>query len=67
MTQRIGNVVIIEEEPEMECELCHTMAETRPYGPGGCRVCFECAMKDEEVTKRNFAKFLDGESAEKLN
>ena len=67
MTQRIGNVVIIEDEPETECELCHKMAETRPYGPGGCRVCFECGMKDEETAIRNFAKFLSGDPAEKLN
>ena len=38
------------------CELCYKYAELRPYGPNGERLCFECAMKDEETTKRKFAE-----------
>jgi hypothetical protein len=60
MTRRIGNVVIIEPEPERVCELCSNIAELRPYGPNGARVCFPCAMKDEEKAKEMFHKFIDG-------
>jgi hypothetical protein len=60
MTKRMGNMVIIEEEPETECELCHKMAETRPYGPNGCRVCFECAMKDKDATEERMDEILFG-------
>lgn len=48
-------------EPEQECELCHKIAETRPYGPNGERVCFQCGMKDEAAAKRQLAKHVFGE------
>lgn len=32
---------------DRKCELCGKVAETRPYGPKGEEVCFECGMKDE--------------------
>ena len=41
-------------EPSGRCELCGAIEETRPYGPGGCQVCFSCGMKDEQETKRQF-------------
>jgi len=61
MTRKIGNVVIIEEEPEGICEICGKKAELRPYGPNGERICFECGMKDEETTMKMSAKILLGE------
>ncbi len=33
-------------EPPSKCELCGKVAETRPYGPNGGRICFECGQKD---------------------
>lgn len=62
MTQRIGNVVIIEEEPEGVCEQCGVLAEeTRPYGPGGIRICFDCGMKDEKGTHERMMYALWGD------
>lgn len=48
-------------EPDRECELCHKVAETRPYGPNGEQVCFECGMKNEKATKRQMSKYIFGE------
>ena len=41
---------------EGECELCGTVAELRPYGPNGERICFKCGMKDEKTTANQFSK-----------
>lgn len=55
---------IIEAEGKQVCELCGKSAETRPYGPNGEEVCFDCGMKDEEAAKRQAYKLLfGGESA----
>lgn len=48
-------------EPDRKCELCGAIEETRPYGPKGERVCFECAMKDKEAAERGFRKLVLGE------
>lgn len=53
---------VIKVEPPMRCELCGKQAETRPYGPQGERVCFECGMKDEKAAKKAMRKLLFGES-----
>jgi hypothetical protein len=62
MTRKIGNIVIIEEEPAGSCEVCGKIAELRPYGPGGRRVCFSGAMKNEEEATRQFLKVLGVET-----
>ena len=46
--------VIIEAEPPALCMDCGKEAETRPYGPGGIEVCFDCGMKDEAEAERRF-------------
>ena len=62
MSKRVGNVVIIENEEPSTCGLCGVLAEeTRPYGPGGKRVCFDCAMKDKEGTERRMGEVLFGD------
>lgn len=61
MSQRIGNVIIIHEEPNSICELCSKIAETRPYGPNGERICYECGMKDKETTEKMMDKVLFGD------
>ena len=58
MTRRIGSVVVVAPEPARTCERCGAVAETRPYGPKGERVCFPCGMKDEPAAERAFAKVL---------
>ena len=61
MSERIGNVVIICPESDMKCELCGKMDETRPYGPMGERICYECGQKDPEMTEKRMAQVLFGE------
>ena len=48
-------------EEDSRCELCGKIDETRPYGPNGERVCFECGMKDPEACKRGMNKYIFGE------
>ena len=43
--------IIIEHTPPATCELCGTVAELRPYGPKGAKVCYQCAMNDPETTE----------------
>jgi hypothetical protein len=50
---------IISEEKPQQCDDCGEIAELRPYGPGGSKVCYECGMKDEEDAKR---QFLEGQT-----
>lgn len=66
MTQRIGNVVIIEDEEDQKCEICGKIAECRPYGPNGKQICFECAQKPEynTIVKKNFKDRLTGKTDE---
>lgn len=47
MTKRIGNVVIIEDEPDKTCARCKRVADCRPVGPNGEQLCFKCATPDE--------------------
>lgn len=58
MTKRIDNLVIIEEEPEQQCDDCGKIAELRPYGPNGSKICFECGQKDEAGTIRRMQEVL---------
>jgi len=55
------NILVIDESKPAKCELCGAEKELRPYGPGGKRVCFNCAMKDEEEAKWQFAKVTSGQ------
>lgn len=50
MSKRVSNIPVIEGEPDFICFMCGKVAETRPYGPNGEELCFECAMKDEKET-----------------
>ncbi len=52
---------VIEQTPPQRCELCSTIAETRPYGPNGEQVCFSCGMKDQAAAKRGFRRLIEGE------
>lgn len=58
MTREIEGGLLIEPQPGEHCEMCHRFAETRPYGPRGERVCFECGMKDPKSAERQFARRL---------
>jgi len=56
---------IIQEEPMQVCELCGVIDETRPYGPNYEQICFECAMKDEETTRKRMTEYVFGASDDK--
>lgn len=60
MTKRVDKVLYIEKEPKQQCDLCGKIAELRPYGPKGECICFDCGMKDEAATSKQFAKRLSG-------
>ena len=51
----------IQKESKKRCELCGKIEETRPYGPNGARVCFDCGMKNEPAAQRRASKYLFGE------
>ncbi len=48
-------------ESDGECKLCGTIAETRPYGPNEEEICFDCAQKNPEITRKQMHRFLFGE------
>jgi hypothetical protein len=51
-------------ELDQVCEACGKIDECRPYGPNGEQICFECAMKDEETTRKKMAEYIFGEKSE---
>jgi hypothetical protein len=64
MSKNVNGIPIIEAEPDLICFQCGKIAETRPYGPNGEEICFECAMKDEETTAKMCGIKLFGDSPE---
>lgn len=56
---------IIEAEPTRRCMACGGgPTETRPYGPGGREICFNCFARMpewEQEAKARFKAHLDGE------
>lgn len=59
-TKIIGEAItqdrVIVRHPDGRCELCGEATETRPYGPDGEDVCFDCGMKDEAAARRAFGE-----------
>jgi hypothetical protein len=55
----VAGAKVLRTQPPGTCEMCGKADELRPYGPGGMRVCFECAMLDEEEAGRQFEKVLN--------
>lgn len=63
--KRQGNALILDrtETPSGTCELCGAGdQEVRPYGPKGEWICFDCAMKDEATTERQFRRVVLGQN-----
>lgn len=56
----VGDAVFIHCESTGKCDLCGVAEETRPYGPNGENVCFDCMLKDEEAAKKRFDAILGG-------
>ncbi len=61
MSERMGKAVLIYAEKAQQCDFCGEIKELRPYGPNEEFICFQCAMKDEETTKKMMDKVLFGE------
>ena len=61
MSKRIGNIIIIKEEPPQQCDLCGKISELRPYGPNEECICYECGVKNEPTTTKMMNKILFGE------
>lgn len=62
MTHRAEDGTIwIMPEPDGRCELCGKVDETRPYGPNGEQICFDCGEKDPVTTERMMGKVLLGD------
>ena len=53
---------VIAEEPAQMCELCGKVDECRPYGPNDEQICFECGMKNEEVTRKKMFAYILGKN-----
>jgi hypothetical protein len=56
----MSDYLTIQKTPDEKCELCGKTAETRPYGPKGEKVCFECGMKDKAACEKGFKKLVLG-------
>jgi len=52
---------IIADQPPEACEMCGIIAECRPYGPNDENICFDCAMKDEDTTRRKMEAYIFGD------
>jgi len=61
MTRIVGRRLVITPEPHSECAECHHVAECRPYGENGAKICFDCAMKPENEarTKKAMDALID--------
>lgn len=60
MPLKIINEKITYVEDVGVCEMCGEPDELREaYGPNDERICYECGMKDEELTKRKFRAEFD--------
>lgn len=58
-----GRLLVIEPEPPQQCDLCAKIAELRPYGPNGEKICFDCMTATpemEEAARQQFQKRIDG-------
>lgn len=61
MSKMVNGITIIEAEPDFICGLCGKIAETRPYGPNGEEICWECGEKDPVSRDRMMGIKLFGE------
>ena len=56
----IANAVHLDDQSRSKCELCGKVAELRPYGPRGERICINCGMLNLETTERQIDRQLYG-------
>jgi len=60
--ERKGNMIIMDRrEPRMGyCEACGTIDDLRPYGLNNENICFDCAMKNPDITDDRMREMLKG-------
>lgn len=63
MSKNVNGIPVVEAGPDFICALCGKIAETRPYGPNGEEICYECGMKDRAGTERMMGIKLFGNPA----
>lgn len=56
LVEAIDRGVLIQEHPLGRCQLCGAVAETRPYGPNGEDVCFDCGPGSKDPAARAAAE-----------
>lgn len=52
---------LIEVEAKGLCQLCLARSETRPYGPNGEEICFECGVKNPLQSEKRMGQYLMGD------
>jgi hypothetical protein len=61
VTEVNDGILFIAPEPPQECKLCGQLDETRPYGPNGEEICYECGLKDPQTTRAQMRAYMFGE------
>jgi hypothetical protein len=64
MSMNIDGIPIIAVEEDNTCAVCGKIDETRPYGVGGARICYDCGQKNLRETEYQMVIRLFGESPE---
>lgn len=64
MSFRFGPIAVICPTPDEKCELCGKLAELRPYGPRGEKICWECGEKNPAARDRQMNRILYGETTQ---
>ena len=55
---KLNGILIIEAEPDGTCQTCGKTDETRPYGPNGSEICFQCAFSTPERAEEAKSRFI---------
>ena len=69
MSEKIGNVFVIEQTEPQLCEYCDQIAELRPYGKNKTNICYKCGHKPENIeeTDRQCHALIDSSNSVVLN
>lgn len=58
MTRKVDGLLLIEPEPNQQCDDCGKSAQLRPYGPKGSCICVKCGQKDPKGTHERMMAIL---------
>ena len=57
----MANVTVTRKTDPFPCYLCNDVKETRPYGPGGKEICFDCMISNpilKMIAEETFGRSL---------